>query len=144
MGKEGIYAFDSKCFMVPIERASQKLCTFSGTCHLRDRVGYKHRFQDITQSFNVQDLIECSDRCQRLGFCRSFSYMYSNNGFGNSDNCLLSSIYIEDVDYVSDTDWDLYELLESNLCGRRTSSYYQGGSGLLQQLPQTLQGKLCY
>ena len=116
-----------------------KLLTFShplplagGSCHLRDRVGYKHRFQDITQSSNVQDLIECSERCQRLSFCRSFSFKYAG-GFNSESNCLLSSIRIEDVDYVSDQDWDLYEIQQ--LCQRRNN---QGSGGLTQQ---TLQGR---
>ena len=104
-----------------------------GSCHLRDRVGYKHRFQDITQSSNVQDLIECSERCQRLSFCRSFSFKYAG-GFNSESNCLLSSIRIEDVDYVNDQDWDLYEIQQ--LCQRRNN---QGSGGLTQQ--QTLQGR---
>lgn len=62
-------------------------------------------------------------------------YFRYAGGFSSVNNCLLSSIRIEDVDYVSDQDWDLYEI-QQNLCPPRNN---QGSGGLTQQ--QTLQGR---
>ena len=63
-------------------------------------------------------------------------YFRYAGGFSSVNNCLLSSIRIEDVDFVSDQDWDLYEI-QQNLCPRNN----QGSGGLTQQ--QTLQGRKC-
>ena len=88
---------------------------FFTECYRLDRSGTRHETTSYRDALNVKDRSECLLECQRTQYCFSFSYQYSFSG-SSSRNCLLSRSQVRDltsVDLRVDSNWDLYEYLES-------------------------------
>eukprot|EP00095_Tigriopus_kingsejongensis_P011025 maker-scaffold109_size355148-snap-gene-0.17 protein:Tk11025 transcript:maker-scaffold109_size355148-snap-gene-0.17-mRNA-1 annotation:"hypothetical protein DAPPUDRAFT_257231" len=79
-------------------------------CYQRLRSSYKHYTSVIKEFVVASDVRDCSRRCYRSGACNSFSF----HSFGTLDNCALSTLDgadIRDSDLVSDSDWNVYQLV---------------------------------
>lgn len=64
----------------------------------------------IKEFVDARDVLDCSQKCYRAGFCKSFSFRL----FGSIDNCAFSALDGTDIresDLLVDTDWNVYELV---------------------------------
>ncbi|TRY68387.1 hypothetical protein TCAL_01423 [Tigriopus californicus] len=91
----------------------------------------KHYTTVIKEFVDARDVLDCSQKCYRAGFCKSFSFRQ----FGSIDNCAFSALDGTDIresDLRVDTDWNVYELVpfaSRDQCGDDSIGGGIGGGG---------------
>ena len=130
--------FDSRWNICELENRIETTClrdnvrntADDGDCYNHQCSGYRHYSGSYVDALRVQDKDECSQRCSRTSYCRSFSYQYFVSNI--NENCLLSPREISrlnpELDLVADSNWDLYEQQDAPGCrlsvGDNDRQYY--------------------